>query len=288
MAVQIKYQSRSVARDGSTTKTDLTFYGTMQEMLDLENEAFRDTLFGLPYQVNGSVVSTKMSQMEGDIWALAVQFTTAAVDVTFSGSPENNEYGEFSASLSTTQITMPLETHTNYRTHWNYFLCAGTPTPAPYSGTLPEWYLTTKGLSENNTMPYGDSVIFRWVKAVSELPVSENVNGKTIYWYVIRDPYIPDSKGNKHKTVEYYEYQCYTVTEAAKFRTAEEAGRTMQDILNKIGHPQNQFALTWGNWKCDSTSIQWDGKAWKMVLTWTHSGDYLGWNDTLYEYGGRQ
>lgn len=283
--INIKYQSRTVQRDGNTTNTELTFYGSMADLLALEGNAFRDPLFGYAYEVEGSVKSTRLTQADGDIWELTVSFTTDAVDVTLMDSPDSYEFGKFSASMSSTTMSMPLETHRRYRTQWNHFLCAATTTAGPYTGTLPDWYFTATGLTDNMRMGSGD-VYFKWVRDVAELQTTEDINGTLYYWFVIRDPYIQDSNGVKHKTVDSYDEVYYTVTESAKFRTAEEAGKYAENTLNKIGAPSNQFNLTWGNWKCDSVSIQWTGKEWKMQLTWTHSGDYLGWNDTLYDYGG--
>lgn len=283
--VNIKYQSRSIQKDGSTTRTDLTFYGSFDELTALEAEAYRDTLFGLQYAVEGSVMGSTLSQADGDIWELKVSFTSDAVDVTLIDNPESTEFGKFSASMSSSTMSMPLETHRRYRTHWNHYLCAATTTAGPYTGSLPDWYLTATGLTDNMKMGAGD-VYFKWVRDPSELQTTEEINGTIYYWYVIKDPYIPNSAGVKFRTVDSYDEVFYTVTESAKFRTAEEAGKYAENVLNQIGAPRNQFNLTWGNWKCDAVSVQWNGKWWKMQLTWTHSGDYLGWNDTLYDYGG--
>ncbi|MPN24446.1 hypothetical protein SDC9_171845 [bioreactor metagenome] len=85
--------------------------------------------------------------------------------------------------------------------------------------------------------------------------------------------------------VEGYDLATYQVTESVKQPNATRCGSYVAGRLNKIIRPNETFGLAEGNWKCDSASIQWDGKYWKATLTYTKSGDSAGWDKDLYANG---
>ena len=82
--------------------------------------------------------------------------------------------------------------------------------------------------------------------------------------------------------VETYDVAVYSVTETAKFRSSNAAGKFVSGRLNSIGSPDTVFGIAKGNWKCDDACVFYDGEAWFATLTWTLSGNENGWDKDLY------
>lgn len=255
--MEIKYQSRQNERSESGRSDSITYYGTYEEMTKLL-EAQRIS----PETSGRKVISAVVSQSEGSLWQCEIKYQNTLGNSNVS-APDDS-YGKKSAQLTCGMLSMPLESHADYRVCWNYYLAAVTGVTA-----IPEWWETAKSAI------LADSQIdrYKWVKSIGELPVGKDNNGNE--WRILKEPLKPG--------VESYDVATYQVTESAKFPSPARAGKMIAGRLNKITKPDQTFGIVGGNWKCDSASVSWNGKYWIATLSYTKSGDEKGWDTDLYE-----
>ena len=254
--MKIKYQSRQDERSESGRSDTVTYYGSREEMLALMEEQQIS-----PETAGRKVVSAMVSQSDGSLWQCEIKYQNTLGNTSVS-APDDS-YGKKSAQLSCGMLSMPLESHKNYRVCWNHYLAAVKGVTA-----VPSWWETAKS-------DILDSDQYKWMKSLSELPVGKDGNGKE--WRMLKNPQKPG--------VESYDVATYQVTESAKFPSPVRAGKMIAGRLNKIASPDQTFGITGGNWKCDSASVSWNGKYWIATLTYTKSGDDNGWDAELYGNG---
>ena len=249
----IKFQSRVTERTEDGITATVVWNGSRAEMLELSS----GTALGASTE-HGQLKSVRVYQESPLIWHCEKKYTLAA-DGELTEKPDN-AYGKKSAQLKGSMLSMPLETHKNYRAKWNYYLAA-----APNVQTLPSWWESAK----DTVLSHADSQKYAWIKTIGELPV-----GKDGRWHILKDPVKPG--------YETYDVATYSVTETARFRSANAAGKMVANNLNGIGAPENTFGIKSGNWKCDDASVSYNGKDWLATLTWTLSGNEEGWDKELY------
>ena len=250
----IKYQSRVRERTGDGTTVSLVYQGSHEEMHAMQaahsiNESSED----------GRLKSIRIYQESPQIWNCELRYESDA-NGDYMNAPDTS-YGKKSAQLKGSMLSMPLETHADYHTNWNYYLAA-----APGVTAVPSWWAA----ATDTTIGDSDAQKYRWIKNPSECPAD-----KKGMWRTLKDPVMPG--------VESYDIATYSVTESARFRNAKAAGSMVAGNLNKIGTPSESFGIRGGNWKCDDASVSWTGKYWLATLTWTKSGDSSGWNSKLYK-----
>ena len=250
---KVKYQSRvrEMTSDGETST--VIYYGSQAEMEAL----FRDHKINEAGE-DGRLKNLRLYQASGDIWE--IEFRYERYDGTSATAPDTS-FGKKSAHLGVAMLSIPLENHPGYRAHWNHYLFA-----APGTTTAPLWYLdrTDTLLSQEEYQSY------RWGKSLADCPRDE------------AGPWMPVCEPGKPGR-ETYDVATYTVTESARFGSADQAGRMVANRANKIGTPAEDFGLTGGNWKCDDARVEWTGKYYLATLTWTRSGDAQGWDTDLYD-----
>lgn len=249
----VKFQSRVTERTEDGITATVVWNGSRAEMLELAS----GTALGANTE-HGQLKSVRVYQESPLIWHCEQKFTLAA-DGELTEKPDN-AYGKKSAQLKGSMLSVPLETHKNYRAKWNYYLAA-----APGESSVPSWWESAK----DTVLNHSDSQKYAWIKTPGELP-----NDKKGRWHILKDPVKPG--------YETYDVATYSVTETARFRSANAAGKMVANVLNKIGAPENAFSIQKGNWKCDDASISYNGKDWLATLTWTLSGDEEGWDKELY------
>ena len=250
----IKYQSRVRERTGDGTTVSLVYQGSHEEMHAMQaahsiNESSED----------GRLKSIRIYQESPQIWNCELRYESDA-NGDYMNAPDTS-YGKKSAQLKGSMLSMPLETHADYHTNWNYYLAA-----APGVTAVPSWWAA----ATDTTVGDPDAQKYRWIKNPSECPAD-----KKGMWRTIKDPVMPG--------VDSYEVATYSITESARFRTAKAAGSMVAGSLNRIGAPAETFGITDGNWKCDDASVSWSGKYWLATLTWTRSGNARGWDSKLYK-----
>lgn len=250
----VKFQSRVTERGTDGITTTIVWNGSKEEMAAIAA--------GMPIGFctdDGQLKSVRVYQESPRIWHCEQRFTFAS-DGELTEKPDN-AYGKKSAQLKGSMLSMPLESHKNYLTCWNYYLAG-----APNINTTPAWAKT----ATDTVISADDSQKYAWIKTPGELPKDENG-----HWHILANPIKPG--------VENYDVATYSITETARFRSANAAGRMVANNLNKIGKPDNTFGIRKGNWKCDDASISWNGNDWLATLTWTLSGNEAGWDRDLYE-----
>lgn len=131
--------------------------------------------------------------------------------------------------------------------------------------SVPAWWASAR----DTVLSHSDSQSYAWIKTPGELP-----NDQKGRWHILRGPVKPG--------YESYDIATYSVTETARFRSAATAGKMVANKLNKIGSPENDFGISDGNWKCDDATVSFNGSDWLATLTWTLSGNSLGWDKELY------
>lgn len=253
MSVKLKYQSKELSRNKNQESYKETFYGSSDEI-----DAFISTLPAIGTSVSGKgyFTSYNKTQSEGSIYQVETQYTIE-YDESFSNT-SSTVVGQKSASLSVRNIQMPLQAHVNYLTCWNYYLIGLG------DAETPQWHSTAKDTLIN----VDDRKSYQWVKSTSQMPLEANEDGQ--YWHVLEQPIKPG--------VEYFDKACFVVTQSAKFNSSGAAGSSISANINTITPPQNTFNVTYGDWKYDQASVQYDGKHWIATSTYTHSGDSLGWD----------
>lgn len=255
MAINLKYQAEQFERNTGGKSTVQAWTGTKAEIEELAAELEP----GNPGEY-GTLDSVRIYQDGGNIWACERRYTTDQ-DGDYTNKP-NVFYGRKSAQLHGAMLSMPLESHKNYLTQWNYYLAA-----APDVSAVPAWWDTAK----DTVLTNAEAQRYRWIKSPSECPTDQRGN-----WRPIKNP--------KYPGVNSYDVATYTVTETAKYKSAKAAGQSIGRKLNQIGKPDEDFGMTPSgyNWKCDDATVSYNGGDWFATVTWTRSGDDKGWNTDLY------
>lgn len=250
----IKHQSRVKSQNGDGLSTTIVYQGGQAEMLEQQSAHPIDEAGEY-----GRLKSSRVYQESPKIWCCELQYeSNGSGDYS---SPPSKAYGKKTAQLKGAMLSMPLESHADYRTCWNYYLAA-----APGIKEVPPWWQT----ASDTVISEGDAQKYRWVKSPGECP-----GDKKGLWRTIKDPVKPG--------VSSYDTATYTITESARFGTAKAAGRMVANTLNKVGMPNEVFGITGGDWKCDDAGVSWSGKYWLATMTWTRSGGAEGWDKDLYQ-----
>ena len=254
MSNGVKYQSRVLEYTPDGRTFTLTYFGSQADMESRQEEEVPAA--ELPRDNKWRLRSSRVSQESPEIWICEFQYTTGE-DGNYV-EPPSPAWGKKSATLSGSMLSLPLESAAEYRTCWNYYLCA-----AP-GNTTPSWWEK----ATDCILSPADAKKFAWIKTVSEVPTVDGVR-----WVILKKPKFPG--------VESIDKAVYSVTETARHRSAKSAGRDVQNKLNNIAKPDNDFEIKDGDWKCDDAQVFWNGKYWLATLTWTNSP--TGWNKEMYK-----
>lgn len=252
----IKHASRIREISKNAQRRSITYTGTQEEMLAVQSV----NGIGTTNADLGVITSSRVWQDGGSIWCCELGAEVSCDGSTTATGPDTS-YGQKSAQLHGGTISMPLESHPDYRACWNYFLAA-----APGVKSVPGWAANAKDclLSDDDSQKYA------WVKSPSEVPSTGNRR-----WHIVQEPEMPG--------VESYDLATYTMTVSARFSSFEKACSMVANTLNRVSaSPGVSPGISGGNWKCDDATVAWREKYWLATLTWTRSGDSRGWNKKLY------
>lgn len=247
--------SREISAGGESRT--VTWVGTEDEMRELQLSMQYNALTEF-----GRVRRTRVSQYGGSLWSCEVGFVsgTSGTDIKAPSGKLNDTRSE----LRGVTLSMPLESHPDYRAAWNHFLAA-----SPSMQASPSWALER----ENTQLSIQEAECYAWIDAPGDVPT---VGGQR--WRIVVSPEMPG--------VTSYDVATYTVVETTLCRSASEAGSLVANTLNRTGYPRETFGITGGNWKCDDAGVAWNGSVWVATLTWTKSGGDRPWNSKLYKSGG--
>ena len=251
----IEHTSRKREYTEGSKSHSYTILGSCDEIFALQDDTYA---IGKYIPGMGRIKSSNLSQKGGSIWAL--ELVCAVENGSYTVTQPDTGWGEKSASLDGSMLSLPLETAEGYRTNWNHYLFAH-----PEIDTLPVWWQTARDpiLDDKQAQCYA------WGMTINDVPVIHGMK-----WKILANPTKPG--------VNSRDIGVYTVTESAKFTSAEKAGEMVANKLNKIGAPCITFGITGGDWKCDHATIAFQQDKWVATLTWTRSGDDTGWDRDLY------
>ena len=246
------YQDLAVTRDDEGRISTYTYYGSRSE---IETLAAAHTIGEAGN--SGRLKSLKFGLEKDTVWKCELDY-----EIYADGSVEapSTAWGAKSCRLRGGMLSRPLEAHPDYRTRWNHYFFARSGV-----SVLPQWYAN----ATDTTVPAADRENYAW---------SRRPDGGDEGFVLLAGPAKPG--------VDSFDTAVYTVTEAARFRTASAAGSMVAAKLNKIGAPSETFGNSNGNWKCDDAEVSWSGKYWIAKLTWTRSADDSGWDSELYGSAG--
>ena len=145
----IKHQSRVKAQNGEGQNTTVVYQGEQTEMLELQAASPIDESGEY-----GRLKSSRVYQESPKIWCCELQYESDG-----SGefaAPPAKAWGKKSAQLRGSMLSLPLESHKDYLTNWNYYLAA-----APGIIDVPEWWETAK----KTVIDGSESQKYRWVKS---------------------------------------------------------------------------------------------------------------------------
>lgn len=261
--ITVIHQSRVINKTDTGRSYRISYAGSET---DIDNY-IKTLKIGTYYsEFQGYLSNIQKSQLAANQWKLDLEYR---VDYPSGSKPEEEPEQEQeepvwnqkkTATLSVRNLQLPLERLDNYLTCWNHYLIGRNNSP------LPSWAETTNQI----LISANDSKNYKWVKSISEIPDPT----ETESWKVILKP----KKGG----VQYYDFAVFVVTQSARFKNADDAGRAVKRSINTITSPENDFGLTGGNWKHDESSISWDGEYWLATNVYTLSGDIKGWDRDIY------
>ena len=248
---KLMYQDFSAEYTADGEQLSYVYRGTRSEMEELASEHRVGEA-----EEAGRLKMLRISPHEGPVWKCELQYE-AANDWQSVAAPDRS-WGKRSCQLRGSMRSRPLAAHPRYRANWDHFLasCGNT--------ALPAWWES----AANTAVPDSDAETYRWCKAPGELP-------STASWRILRTPSKPG--------VTSFTSAAYSITETARFRSAQSAGNMVSSVLNRIGAPSSTFGIRGGNWKCDDAAVAWNGSFWLARLTWTHCAE--SWDDDLYGTG---
>lgn len=272
MALSIQHGSRVKRIEAGKTDTSITWQGTYSEVKQLQESL----VVGDYYDGLGGLTKAELTQGEGVIWQLALDYTITLADLN-TGNEEDGQPTE--QELSAQLLSVPIEVHPNYRTNWNHFLVAACYYEGDnYTNRVPSWYNSAKD-------PYLDPMTtdgknYRWVKQLSEAPPAT----KYIQWGIVKSGNTicrPVKPG-----VTSYDKSTFVIKEIGYHSKKSMAGWATRDMLNTIVDKPllGDFSITRPgyNWKVDDIQVTFAGGKWQASRTYTMSGDNNGWDRAIY------
>lgn len=267
MATNILYQSKEKTRNSRETRYKENISGNETEI----NSYIASLSIGSTQKEGLYLSSWRKSQIGGDLWQVECEYAELDNWISYSSLPDSL-VGVKSSTMSVRTLQLPLENLSNYKQNWNHYLIVKTQDGQDVE--TPSWW---SNLQYGDFVPSQDRDNWRIINSLSEIPLQpqgKDSNGHELFWQVNASPTKPG--------VEYYDFCVYTVTELARYRTAQDAGTAIDKNINKITSPSNTFGISGGNWKLDESSVQFDGNAWNATNVYTHSP--TGWDTDLYQH----
>lgn len=273
--MNLTYQGESHERSGKGSVCRKIYTGSKEEL----KEYLSSLEIGSGESESETVSSAVLSQKEGPLWQLEVTHTILESSGSYFSRKPNTAYGERSAKLECSCVSVPIETLPSYRKHWDHYLLIGEL--ADPSGTLYTEHSTEvlppfwETADASFLMPTEFINMFRWVRDPRECPVY--VGNDRRKWRIFCNPTKPGAV--------YVDKAVYRITESVRCRTSKQAGEFAGNVINKITVPFERFGIKHSEncWKCDSASIHWNGNDWIATMIYTMSPDPMGWDKDFYE-----
>lgn len=287
--LEIKYQGREYSRQTNSSIQRITFIGSQQDVMDAYESKYNigGTIRGL--EEYGEISSLELSQDAGPFWLLVCEFS----------KKDNDGEGCDNAELQIGVLTMPIETHPNYKMCWNHYLwctIAGQKNPSfawadatmkddkiPNASRYPKDYPTSplqspfycwgKTISECTPLPPG----YCWYPC--QPPKKPGVISYTIPTITVSMKGYVTQLSKTYWIMEYSEGRIYSQLPSSKGATKE-----VRDYLSKINEKYSNPSWTADkkrNWRVQGTNIYAEKDSYNYSLNFMLSGPG-GWDTDIY------
>lgn len=291
----IKYQGFNQTYTTDSVQTTIT-YQSNRETLEKNIQATTGTYIpgkwrcGQYYQY-GRLDNIHLHTDQGPFWNVDLQFNqplSSGVYVRFEDNKEPTQN-----SLTVRMMSMPIESHPNYKYAWNH--CLARKGDAYFPGTISNWS-DVSGMAPSTAIDLANdsSGYLKWLDDVSQLP--------TETWQDQDNPDITQSWNivfNMTKPgVSTYDFPTYEIQQNARHTSRDQATWSLLAKNGKLAFPQygdfgiedyfysgadGLTATVSGHWLCEGAGINYDGKYYIAACTYLFSPDPMGWDRDLYD-----
>lgn len=241
---------------------------------------------GYYYTDYGRLDNINFQQADGPFYTATLTYTktlSAGVIITTGvDKPTQN-------SLTVRMLSMPIETHPNYKYCWNHSLATCQPNSYDYSDISGMNAEQAHTFCADHTS--GGYCFMKWIQNDSELPT---------------DPFIQSNEGQEDFVwpwrvavqmtkpgVQYYEIPTYEITEYTRHSDRKHAAWCISVKSGKLKFPEygdfgleDKYPTSGSNnyrWLCLGGDINYDGKYYVAKCTYQWSPDPYGWDQQIWE-----
>lgn len=292
----IKYQGFNQTYTTDSVQTTITYQSnreTLENNIQATSGAYISGKWrcGQYYQY-GRLDNIHLHTDQGPFWNVDLQFNqplSSGVLVNFADNKQPTQN-----SLTIRMMSMPIESHPNYKYLWNHILARkGAYQDGSIDIEDPEIVgeLTVDGAKDLINTSSGNLM---WIEDPSQLP--------TETWQAEDNPDVTESWSiacmYTKPGVSTYDFPTYEIQQNARHTSRDQATWSLLAKNGKIAFPQyGDFGIesyfysnipasagcTSGHWLCEGAGINYDGKYYIAACTYLFSPDPFGWDLQLYE-----
>ena len=290
--IVIEYQGFTQTKDQNNLNTQVTYQST-KSGIEHAMSAISQWTIGTVDKDWGRLDSINSQPGDGPFWKAVLNYNqplSAGIIITTGNDDKPTQN-----SLLVRMMSMPIQSHPNYKYCWNHSL-------ATCYGSNQVDFADISGLNaqeaQNWLSTHTDETGFcwaRWIQNDSELPsqpimVKDGEEQYAHYWKV--EWYMTKAGVNS------YDYPTYEIQQNARHTTRQNAAWSLTVKNGKIKFPQygdfgiqNYFfstadgvsATVSGHWLCEGGGVNYDGKYYVANCTYLWSPEPTGWDQQLYE-----
>lgn len=282
--VELKYKGFEQNRTDQSLNTQITFQSTQQKLQDVMSTTYK---VGTQDATYGRIDSLKLTQDAGPFWNLIVTYNqplSAGVIITTGNDDKATQN-----SLTVRMLSLPIESHPNYKYIWNHSLASNY-------GSSQIAYSEISGLNAQQAADFAaaHSGRVRWISNDSQLPteplVVENEGSEDVFTYYWKVEFEMTKPG-----VTSYDFPTYEIVQNARHKSRNNAAWSLATKSGKLKFPtygdfglQSKFYPSDAtnqkyHWLCLGGGVNFDGKYWIANCTYQWSPDPNGWDLQMYE-----
>ena len=292
----IKYQGFTQTYTTESLQTTITYQSTREA---LEGNIQATTGAYIPgkwrcgqYYEYGRLDSIHLHDDQGPFWNVDLQFNqplSSGVTVNFADNKQATQN-----SLTVRMMSMPIESHPNYRYIWNHILARkgsyqdgqiDVESIADVSGLTVEGAKDLINRSQGNLM---------WLDEPSQLPTQTWTNQDnpeiTESWNIACMYTKPGTNSYDFPTYEIQQNARHTSRNQATWSLLAKNGKLKFPTYGDFGiedHFYKNIAPSAGSpsghWLCEGAGINYDGKYYIAACTYLFSPDPFGWDRQMYD-----
>ena len=299
----IKYQGFTQTYTTESLQTTITYQSNRET---LERNIQATTGAYIPgkwrcgqYYEYGRLDSIHLHDDQGPFWNVDLQFNqplSSGVTVNFADNKQATQN-----SLTVRMMSMPIESHPNYRYIWNHILIAKGDNHTTLSYTLSDGTQVSsqddvKELDKDQAADLINvaSGVLQWIEDISQLP--------TETWQDQDNPDITQAWKIAvmctKPGVNSYDFPTYEIQQNARHTSRNQATWSLLAKNGKLKFPTyGDFGIEdhfykniapsagspSGHWLCEGAGINYDGKYYIAACTYLFSPDPFGWDRQMYD-----